>query len=160
MDGSERDEMRGNQCAINSPRFTATSSRGPIRGPESFPFGELARTAGRSAWPTAILFPGNYFNLPFHPVSRIRPGASGAPPFSYFFTDPLPFRARRRENRDLWGRVYYRLDAMPEYFIVRRMAHIVTVPLRGRAVSSRYHAVDPWISIAPVYRGSGTLQIR
>lgn len=25
---SRRDEMRGNQCAINSPRFTATSSRG------------------------------------------------------------------------------------------------------------------------------------
>lgn len=27
---SRRDEMRGNQCAINSPRFTATSSRWPI----------------------------------------------------------------------------------------------------------------------------------
>lgn len=33
MLSSQRDEMRGNQCAINSPRFTATSSRGLFQPP-------------------------------------------------------------------------------------------------------------------------------
>lgn len=83
---SQRDEMRGNQCAINSPRFTATSSRGLFRRPRPLLASPRSLLRARlkhscqparrpadstSDCPTAILLAKNYFNLLSYPVSLL-----------------------------------------------------------------------------------------
>ena len=60
--------MRGNQCAINSPRFTATTSRGyPEPGCLTDPPPTRPFSVGPDG-PAAIL-PENHFNLPSHTQS-------------------------------------------------------------------------------------------
>ena len=99
--------MRGNQCAINSPRFTATSSRGLFGARATESFSSVEREwAGSTrspakpdrfhfAWPTAILFGRELFQftiLPRVPAALLVPLHLG-PPFSSFF---IRFRTRRK----------------------------------------------------------------
>lgn len=118
---SRRDEMRGNQCAINSPRFTATSSRGLFHCSPP-----LARLKHSSCQPVRFHFglPDGYSPLSLriisiyfpHPLARLLHLSHPPPSFPSrrrvrtrpgmdllaLFRDLFSPKARR----DLWRRVY------------------------------------------------------
>lgn len=75
MLSSQRDEMRGNQCAINSPRFTATSSRGLFQPPllassRAFKARPASPSDSTSDCPTAILLSLRIISIYFPTPSR------------------------------------------------------------------------------------------
>lgn len=103
MLSSQRDEMRGNQCAINSPRFTATSSRGLFQPPllassRAFKARPASPSDSTSDCPTAILLAKNYFNLLSYPPPPPAPSSSRTflPRHHLSPTVPPPVRSRRQ----------------------------------------------------------------
>ena len=115
--------MRGNQCAINSPRFTATSSRGLFEASHGIVFllGCPCTTASSPAPIPPRLAKGysllaeNYFNLLsrvspllFSPFSlSFEPFSSSSSSFPSSSSSSSSSSRTRRKERDLWRRVYY-----------------------------------------------------